>query len=605
MNTYKISANILCISKTEAISGGINIIKTVLPWKNTVLLRLLSTFIAVILPLFIIGFNLYNWGLRTVRQETVSAMQAQTDFYKTNFEHEIQRIKQMQFAMLNDVNLSALIINPSDDPYYTAMDLNLAQQKIEAIKSSSRYISEVKVMLYGLEKTITSTSILDMRDFEYEFFQSLPLITDGRINYRNGDFFIIGKSVTQWNNDSDLPDFCIQVILSDKEIVSTLRELLVYEGSGSFLYRAGTDLLINSTQDKVVPDEIISSLNSGSGNNQENTFNFKGNRSIVTYSHMKQLELSLVRYAPEGEILKKVQQFKFLFWIFAVTALIIIAVFSFFIYRVIHRPLSRLAGAFDRVDRGDMKVELSHSHKDDFKYLYEKFNKMVGNLNRLIEQVYKQKIHTQKAELKHLQSQINPHFLYNSFFILNSMSRTGQYDKLEVFTQQLGEYFQFVTRNAADEVPLIKEVEHARIYTDIQIMRFSNRIKMVFEELPEDLRQLPVPRLILQPIIENAFVHGLEKKLKDGLLNISFKRFEKRLLIVIEDNVEGLGDSDIENMNRILSNEDESRETTGIINIHRRLQIRLGAGSGLSFSRGEAGGLKVVITLDYQEAQDV
>ena len=249
-------------------------------------------------------------------------------------------------------------------------------------------------------------------------------------------------------------------------------------------------------------------------------------------------------------------------------------------------------------------MEIKHNYKDEFKNIYKRFNTMVGNLNTLIEQVYKQKIHAQKAELKQLQSQINPHFLYNSFFILNSMSRTGDYENLEIFTMQLGEYFQFVTRSAAEEVPLFMEVDHARIYSEIQIMRFSNRIKMIFEDLPEECRMIHVPRLIIQPIIENAFEHGLERKLENGMLYIGFKSSKSKLSIIVEDNGDYLSELELDRLNDILADKDDDSETTGLINIHRRLQIKFGRESDLSFMRGELGGLKAVISITILEEEN-
>ncbi|GJM75129.1 hypothetical protein HMSSN036_73450 [Paenibacillus macerans] len=102
----------------------------------------------------------------------------------------------------------------------------------------------------------------------------------------------------------------------------------------------------------------------------------------------------------------------------------------------------------------------------------------------------------QRAELKQLQSQINPHFLYNSFFILNTMAKTGDTERIEQFTTLLGEYFEFVTRNASDLVALEQEIHHARMYAEIQELRFSRRIQVRFDTLPDELRSIPVPRLI-------------------------------------------------------------------------------------------------------------
>jgi two-component system sensor histidine kinase YesM len=222
----------------------------------------------------------------------------------------------------------------------------------------------------------------------------------------------------------------------------------------------------------------------------------------------------------------------------------------------------------------------------------------------LIEQVYKQRILAQRAELKQLQSQINPHFLYNSFFILNTMSRIGDYDNLERFTEQLGEYFQFVTRSAADEITLIKEVNHARVYAEIQTMRFSNRIRVEFDDLPNEFSSLVVPRLILQPIIENAFEHGLEKKLSNGLLKINFCKVSNEFCIIIEDNGEELSDEELKKMKNALNAEESKNEVTGIINIKQRIKLKFGNQSGLTVERGEMSGLKVVIHIKLVEGDN-
>ena len=220
-------------------------------------------------------------------------------------------------------------------------------------------------------------------------------------------------------------------------------------------------------------------------------------------------------------------------------------------------------------------------------------------MNSLIEQVYKQRILTQKAELKQLQSQINPHFLYNSFFILNTMTRLGDYDQVERFANQLGEYFQFVTRNHSDEVPLAREVQHAKVYAEIQGMRFANRVEVAFGELPDNTGYVMVPRLILQPLIENAFEHGLEGKASGGQLDVRFEKEDKVIRMIVEDNGELIDDEEIERINDRLEMEDV--EMTAVINIHHRIRLKFGPGSGLSLVRSESGGVRATITIEWAE----
>jgi two-component system sensor histidine kinase YesM len=260
------------------------------------------------------------------------------------------------------------------------------------------------------------------------------------------------------------------------------------------------------------------------------------------------------------------------------------------------KPLLELVKSFRKVENGDLQVSIKHNLNNEFGYLYERFNDMVRNLKTLIDQVYNQKILMQRAEMKQLQSQINPHFLYNSFFIINTMARIGD-ENLVTFTKLLGEYFRFVTRNSSDYIPLADEINHARVYTSIQLMRFSKRLQIQFAECPEKYSNLSVPRLILQPIIENAFEHGIEKKKSSGIIQISFEVNEKELNIIVEDNGDDMADTRLTDLQRALEFTGDESEVTGIINIHRRIRLVFGEESGLQVLRSCLGGLKVIMKI--------
>src|SRR5690606_27559604 len=209
-----------------------------------------------------------------------------------------------------------------------------------------------------------------------------------------------------------------------------------------------------------------------------------------------------------------------------------------------------------------------------------------------------QKILAQKAELKQLQSQINPHFLYNNFFILYNMVVTEDYENVAHFTKQLGAYFEYITRSGSDEVPLAKEVAQARIYAEIQGKRYRNRMTVDFGPLPEEAADVIVPRLIIQPILENAFEHGLKNKLSDGIVRVHIELKDQLLLIVVEDNGDEVTDEEIVHLQQLMSAPDNDVESTGMINIHRRIRIKFGEESGVTISRGELGGLMLQIKIN-------
>lgn len=171
----------------------------------------------------------------------------------------------------------------------------------------------------------------------------------------------------------------------------------------------------------------------------------------------------------------------------------------------------------------------------------------------------------------------------------------------------LGEYFRFITRNDADNVPLLEETRHSRIYTEIQKLRFSRRIRVEFGELPKEMEAIKVPRLIIQPIIENAYEHSLEKMQDEGLLRVSFHLDDQEASIVIEENGNGLTDNDIDMLNKRLERTAESAESpevTGLINIHRRIALTYGESSGLVLSRSPLNGLRVQIRIRLTEGNE-
>ena len=169
----------------------------------------------------------------------------------------------------------------------------------------------------------------------------------------------------------------------------------------------------------------------------------------------------------------------------------------------------------------------------------------------------------QRAELKQLQSQINPHFLYNSFFILHSMAKVGDLERIEEFTLMIGEYFRFITRNGEDFVALEDETRHSRMYTEIQKLRFSRRIKVQFGDLPEGLERVRVPKLIFQPIIENAYEHSLERT-EEGCLSVAFHRTGGFLQIIVENSGD-ISDQEIEQLRKRLDHTPETHEMTGMM----------------------------------------
>ncbi|MBO9599869.1 MAG: histidine kinase, partial [Cohnella sp.] len=214
--------------------------------------------------------------------------------------------------------------------------------------------------------------------------------------------------------------------------------------------------------------------------------------------------------------------------------------------------------------------------------------------------VYEEQLRLQQAELKQLQAQINPHFLYNTYFILYRLAKLQDNESIAQFSQYLGEYFQYITRNGVDNVSLEMEFRHAQTYAQIQNIRFKNRIRVEFEELREPYRSILVPQLILQPLLENAYMHGLEARRKAGLIRVAVGEENGMIRITVEDNGDKLTDEKLASLQASLLVQGAEHEYTGLLNVNRRLQLRFGSEYGVHVRRGELGGLSVTLSMRAQ-----
>lgn len=573
---------------------------------HSIYARLVFGFLAVLFPLLVLGYSVYNWGLQAVKDDITTSSQAQVDFYRDNLDRELQRIRLLQFDLFNDTSLNALeVANTNLSDYERDMNLKRVQERIVAIKSSSRYVSEVKVLLPVLHKNVSNIIIDNMSVSDEGLIHAIIAEPHAQLYHVNGQLMLLASSSMVLTEDSQTPSAVVAIVLSESDIRQMLHELQTQRGSHAFLIGGKPGIAVFVDESQTEADPLPSYVrnrdnrNSGAGSSYEPA-SIDEQHYALTYGFSKQWGLTIVKYVTVDQLYEKINHYRWMFGLYAMTALFVIVFFALLLYRFIHAPLTTLVKAFYQVEIGNMKVEIKHRRKDEFRHIFTRFNAMIGNLNALIDQVYKQGLLLKQAEFKQLQTQINPHFLYNSFFVLHRWIKYGYNEEAELFSRHLGNYFQFVTRSSSDEVPLEREVEHARTYVEIQAMRFSNRIRVRFDELPNGLEFILVPRLILQPIIENAFEHGLEDKQENGLLAINFHKTTSALHIIVEDNGEQMTDEKLERLQTELSDSEAIYEITGLLNIHKRLLYRFGGQNGLSLGRSEVGGLKITLTIPIE-----
>ncbi len=555
--------------------------------------RITIFFCVLVLVLMGISYTIYKNGIEIINGEVKEYNAILLNSLSDNLTNEFKRILTLQYELADNWDLMKLGMELGDlSSYERSQAILRIRDKLNAIKTSSQLIDEIRIILPEIETVISTGSAHQLTDVDRSFIADYGDMPSKQIIIYEHQILMIAEYPQLYYERGMLPKFIISASISDKLLDKYIDSQNVAKSGDGFIYDAESGLVLGNDNKRDIHLKIMNYLKQL--NNADDSVIRVELDNIVYHVYSTALEvndINLIRYVKEDIIYSDLDDYKKKLWIFIFVTFIGILLFSKSLYGMIHTPLKKLVKAFEQVVDTDDVVLIHHPGKDEFNYIYESFNEMSIRLHNLVDQVLKQTILAQKSELKHLQSQINPHFLYNSFLTLSNRIEMGDIEFASRFSAQLAKFFMYVTRNKKDMVSLEEEVAHAKNYAEIQYARFRNRLQLEFDPLPIQFTGIQVPRIILQPILENAFDHALEKNDTDGVLYMSFEDYGTDIEIVIEDNGSNLGEGKLEEIRNSL--EDLEREVTGIINIHRRLALRFGGGAGLTLKRSLHGGLEV------------
>lgn len=288
----------------------------------------------------------------------------------------------------------------------------------------------------------------------------------------------------------------------------------------------------------------------------------------------------------------------------ALTSAVGIVYVNFYVHRFTKR-VDLILEAMNQVTTGDFKVRLNIWKKEDeLDMIADNFNGMCEKLELYIEKSYLAEIERKDAQMQALQSQINPHFLYNTLeairmkAIVNGDKEVGKmlYSMVVLFRSQLKE---------ADVITLGQELDYCKQYLELFEYRYQGSFRSQVE-CPVELLPLPVIKFVLQPIIENYFVHGIERDRQDNLICIRAERKADTLYLYVEDNGHGMQEEELDKKNqelRINAKPKNRNESIGIHNVNRRIKAACGEEYGISLKAAKPKGLQVILAIRIEEGE--
>ncbi|MGG1617755.1 sensor histidine kinase [Paenibacillus sp. NRS-1782] len=373
------------------------------------------------------------------------------------------------------------------------------------------------------------------------------------------------------------------------------------ETNDPLFYHPGSPVIMNRYSKSTIVNALLGSLNPLLRGREEGTevISVNGNDYLTIFMKSETLGWYMVDYLPLNQAFEPIVRTKKFFYIACIMLLATGVVTLLFLYRKVQIPIVTLLKGVRQLKNGDFSFRITRASRNEFDFLYADFNDMAAQIQDLIEKVYKEQLISREAMVKQLQAQINPHFLYNCLFFINNMIRLGNEEAVTAMTQNLAEYFRYSTRLDEPMTTLDKELGVVENYLKIQCLRIERLTYGI--DVPDSMRRLGIPKLLIQPLVENGVLHGIEQKQDSGFIQITGVEEHSLYRLMVEDDGKGLPKEKIEELLQRIEQPQQDTMGCALWNIRQRMHTHFVTPSGIEFSPSPMGGLKVTLYWPKQQ----
>ncbi|MUG47477.1 sensor histidine kinase [Paenibacillus woosongensis] len=331
----------------------------------------------------------------------------------------------------------------------------------------------------------------------------------------------------------------------------------------------------------------------------------EGEQRIILIQTVEPIGWKIVGVAYVEEFLTTKQELRdFIVW-FLLCVIVIVLMLSIYVSAKISQPIRRLERSVKKVEKGNFRTAVHVGGVYEVEQLSKRFNLMLRRIRELMDQIIEEQEAKRKSELDVLQSQINPHFLYNTLNSVTRLAEMGRNEEVVTTITSLSRFFRISLSKGSHIISVEEELEHVRNYLIIQTIRFKNkfRYEIKCEEAALDCLTL---KLILQPLVENAIHHGIEQLAEEGFIGIYVTYENEQLRLQIKDNGVGMSPDRLAKVRAgDARSESGPGSGVGVRNVQERIALYYGAAYGLHFESELEEGTAVTITIPVVKVESV
>lgn len=414
--------------------------------------------------------------------------------------------------------------------------------------------------------------------------------------------FVLSKPIFQPNTDNRIGYFSYFKSLSS--FSSIFREyeyrrgsiLQVIKEDGTLLYHSNHSLIGESAG-----DYLLDKLKNSSVGSIKKKINNED--MLISFNKLTTKGLTVVGMIRISELESGINTLRIAIILLICLSFLLVFILSYFLSGYFSKPIKRLSSLMSKVEKEDFNVQIENKNINiEIDQLNSSFNSMVKKINYLIEEQYKTELLKRDVELKALLMQINPHFIYNTLEVMSGIAAENGVDQIEDITESLSEMLRYNIDINRDLVKIQDEVNYCRSYLSIMKSRFEEKINFNIDN-DNEVDHYIIPKMTIQPLIENSIKYGVEINSKNAFIGVSIKKIENKIQLVVEDNGTGFESSKLiefenyKNKSSINFEEVTSIDNLGLKNVYTRL--RMFYGEELEFTIESSLGIGTKTSITY------
>ena len=423
-------------------------------------------------------------------------------------------------------------------------------------------------------------------------------------DYSRGPVISLVRRILDITTHEHMGYIVLEINLNDI-FIRNFEHISAHNDSDIYILNEDGSVIYNNTHPANLDSKFDSKLFEQISENKTGSLwaDFDGKQSLVTYHTSRFTNWRVVNVTPKTELLREISMIRNNSLLLCVLLIAFAMILAILLSNSIVKPIKKLRSSISLIGEGDFSQNVEISTNDEIGQLTYSFNRMSQRLQEQVEQIYKNADEKRRIEIAALQTQISPHFTYNSLGVIKQMAVLHGADGITTMVDSLIDLLQAATKNTGEYITVKEELALIRAYSYIQEMRYCGKFKLNIQCEDKALNCCTL-NLLLQPIIENAIFHGIACKNGANQINITVRIVNETLEYTVEDNGCGMTSELLE---KVLNFENSSHDHIGIYNVNRRIKLTFGDQYGLCFTSELTVGTIVKIILPviwYSENND-